>query len=178
MKQKEEGKKKVENLIKIELAEIREISPELAEEIYKLFRELMIAREMVKEAKISEREAWIENMKLHNQIAVMQKEIEKLNSFISELSNKNTELSIQNKNLKMQLQQADMRTAIYATSYLELMATMERLYTLVAEKYAEDIPTAVREELKKDIEFLIEQFGKIAPAPPTPEVKTEEKGAK
>jgi uncharacterized protein YydD (DUF2326 family) len=156
---------KEDNLIKIELSELREFSPELAQEVFKLWRELMLMREVTKEAKISEREAWIENMKLTNRIAELEKEIEKLNSYITELTRKNVELSRQVKDLKGALQQADMRMSIYAISYMELMASMEKLYTLVAEKYAEDIPTVVREELKKDIEFLIEQFGKIAPAP-------------
>jgi len=151
--------------VRINIEELRQIDPELALSVYSLYEELLNARRELIEAARSETAAWNERNKIQMELERIKERNEFLEAHNEKLQKELIKAQARIKHLESIVQQADLRMTMWESSFLELMGALENLYTLVAEKYTESIPEAVREELKKDIQFIVEQVTKFVPAP-------------
>jgi len=160
-------------VVDIDIEELKSIDPELAQSVYAIYEELQDARRELLNAKKSETVAWNEREKLEIELERLRERNEFLEAHDSKLQKQLIKAQARIKHLESQIQEADLRMTMWESSFLELMGGLENLYSLVAEKYTESIPEAVREELKKDIQFIVEQVTRFVPAPAPAPAPTE-----
>jgi predicted nuclease with TOPRIM domain len=164
-------------MLEIDINLIKEFDPKIARGIIQIYREIGRLRHQLKEAMISEKQAWSENVQLKTELEASKKEIDSLKSYISQLEDKYSEIQRKYHQIRLNLDEAQLKSTIHELSFIYLTDAVEKLYAKLAERYGEDIATTIRREFERNISMLIEQVSQVLASipkeimPPKVEVK-------
>ncbi|HDH44847.1 MAG TPA: hypothetical protein ENG66_05590 [Thermococcus sp.] len=157
-----EGREGRENrMMVLDIEAIRRVDPELAMRVNTIHRELMTLRYLLEEAKQSEREAWAENSLLQAELKAAKKEIETLKVGLSRLTSSYEEKVREANQLRLEVEDLRLKKAIATESYNSLIEALEDMWERIAEKYTEEIPQAIREDMMNNIQSLVDNIRNV-----------------
>ncbi len=146
---------------KIDLELLRDQDPDFARSVFRLHREFLRSKNETKDAMISEKVAWTENLKLKAELEANKKEVEILSSIISQHKSRYEQTVRNYHQAQLQLDSAELKSAQAEASLMNLMEALEKQKEEIFEKYAESVPTAVRKQMQDNITMITEQVIQI-----------------
>ncbi len=162
-------------MAKLDISRIKEYDPELAMEVFKVYREIQRIRAELDEAKKSEKTAWAENISYRTEIDGLQAHVDTLTTSLSRLQSRFNEKVKETNSLRIEHDDLLLRNGIVESSYQTLINSLEEMHDKISKRYTESIPEAIRSEMAENIEFIVEQVNQVISANPKKEIPQEGK---
>jgi len=159
--EKKKSKESMIRMFKLDINRIKQVDPELAEYIVKLYREYITALSQLEEARKSEREALAELSAMRIELDARIKEVDTLKMAMSRFESMYNEKVKEANNLRLEIEDLTLRTGIAETSFKYLLNVLEDMYEKITRRYIEDIPTTVRNEILQNLGMVVEQINTI-----------------